>query len=1139
MFKCAGKKEKLITQIMSKFRKILAAFLVVATLTAGSPAFAVTIEELLAQITALQAQITSLQGGDSGSGYAGMLTKTLKQGMSDAEVTILQKGLAMDTAVYPQALVTGYFGPLTYAAVVKFQEKYASEILSSWGLTKGTGLVGSTTRAKFNALYGSSMPASTPTPGVSPAPAGSVSVAISPVSPGATTLIADSTTAEGAQALASVAAFRFTAPASGAVKVTSMRVNRTGVSSDADISNMYLYVDGVRVGEAPSISTGYFTFTNSSGLFTVSAGSYKDVVVKIDLANGTTSGKTMQFGLMAASDVSSDAASIAGTFPMSGNVMSTAQVSDLGRITIQSAIPSSNGTVDAGVTDYEVFRFSAVASDQPQKVSYMRFSLIGTADYDALQNLKLYVDGVQVGSTMAMMSTDKSVAFDLSGAPLAFTSGQTKTVSLRADVVKGSGRSFYFQVGQSADFVAMDTTYNVYLKTNQANVWSLFKAAGTTTINEGSIVVTRSTASPTGPLSLNATNMEIARFDVKAVGEDIRVSSLLASVDDSANLIVSNLKVLVEGSQLGSTVSAPVDAAINTFSGNYTFPAGVTKTVTIVADLTGTLTTSSVITATLEDNNTSNGVKLTSGASLDVPSSDQSGNAISISSGSLAATKNPSIANITTVISAQNIVLGSWMITAPAEQAIRINSVTVEDNGAEGLGNAFSNLTLWVGSTQYGQTISSPSTTTGGDNVFNFSTGLQISAGQSIQVDLKGNVLSSASTSIWESDASDAASISSIDATGLTTNSAVTYGSGEVAGQIIDVTSGATLTIANEASPTMSDSTYIVAGDTSQTMAAWKFTASNAEDVSVTRVKVFESGAISGEDNPGNLKNIKLYVDGVPVGSTVPAFTISTATSATNGWTMDYALFENSNGLFTVSKNSSKTVVVKADATDNTNAVFEVDGSHQRFSLQVTDGAATSITNVSAKGSTSSQYVTLESGSSATNELNGNYMALVKTKPTLAYVAPSSSTLTPGTMEVFRFKITADSHESVVFNTNHVIRLTVLAGKTATGTVTLKNASTGTIYASSTANSLASAATISFAFDVNTLTIGAGGTTELVVEANLSAFTATGDAFQVRLDNAAADFSWSDNTTSAVIEEANFVGIGLPMTGGVFVKPGA
>ena len=53
-----------------------------------------------------------------------------------------------------EGLVTGYFGPLTLAAVKRFQQKYWQEILSPWGLTKDqpTGFVGKSTRAKINQL---------------------------------------------------------------------------------------------------------------------------------------------------------------------------------------------------------------------------------------------------------------------------------------------------------------------------------------------------------------------------------------------------------------------------------------------------------------------------------------------------------------------------------------------------------------------------------------------------------------------------------------------------------------------------------------------------------------------------------------------------------------------------------------------------------------------------------------------------------------------------------------------------------------------------------------------------------------------------------------------------------------------------
>jgi len=71
---------------------------------------------------------------------------------SGNEVTQLQKCLAQFPDVYPEGDITGYFGSLTKAAVIRFQEKYASEVLAPYGLTQGTGQVKTSTRAKLNEL---------------------------------------------------------------------------------------------------------------------------------------------------------------------------------------------------------------------------------------------------------------------------------------------------------------------------------------------------------------------------------------------------------------------------------------------------------------------------------------------------------------------------------------------------------------------------------------------------------------------------------------------------------------------------------------------------------------------------------------------------------------------------------------------------------------------------------------------------------------------------------------------------------------------------------------------------------------------------------------------------------------------------
>jgi len=82
------------------------------------------------------------------------ITTDLRFGDHGDEIKLLQTWLAKDEKVYPEGITSGWFGPLTRAAVTRFQEKYASEILTIQGLTRGTGIVDALTRKKLNELYG-------------------------------------------------------------------------------------------------------------------------------------------------------------------------------------------------------------------------------------------------------------------------------------------------------------------------------------------------------------------------------------------------------------------------------------------------------------------------------------------------------------------------------------------------------------------------------------------------------------------------------------------------------------------------------------------------------------------------------------------------------------------------------------------------------------------------------------------------------------------------------------------------------------------------------------------------------------------------------------------------------------------------
>jgi len=120
------------------------------------------IQQLLEQIEYLKKQIADLivkQGGTINqdgvsSGSCPQISNNLYFGMTaNSQVTCLQQFLKNQGAdIYPEGLVTGYFGNLTRLAVKRFQEKYASEILTPLGLSSGTGYVGLRTRAKINLI---------------------------------------------------------------------------------------------------------------------------------------------------------------------------------------------------------------------------------------------------------------------------------------------------------------------------------------------------------------------------------------------------------------------------------------------------------------------------------------------------------------------------------------------------------------------------------------------------------------------------------------------------------------------------------------------------------------------------------------------------------------------------------------------------------------------------------------------------------------------------------------------------------------------------------------------------------------------------------------------------------------------------
>ena len=128
------------------------------------------INTLLQQIQSLQSQLNTLQGQTQPPITTPPIpplptiptsclnfTYNLYLGSTDSqtngEVSALQKFLAQDSSIYPEGLITGYFGPATEKAVQRWQAK--NNIVSSGSPdTTGYGVVGSKTRAAIRKSCG-------------------------------------------------------------------------------------------------------------------------------------------------------------------------------------------------------------------------------------------------------------------------------------------------------------------------------------------------------------------------------------------------------------------------------------------------------------------------------------------------------------------------------------------------------------------------------------------------------------------------------------------------------------------------------------------------------------------------------------------------------------------------------------------------------------------------------------------------------------------------------------------------------------------------------------------------------------------------------------------------------------------------
>jgi len=805
------------------------------------------IVQMLGSSSTTTTTTTTTTGTISGIPAGFTFTTNLAQGSTGNDVKYLQILLNSDTAtsVGNAGSETSYFGSMTKAAVVKFQNKYANEVLAPYGLAAGTGFFGSSSRAKANALLGAGISTGTlpagctsstgfsTTTGQSCAgtvtlPAGCTSSSNyssttgQPCGTGTTVVtgaftvgLASNNPVSGTfvqgQAIADLAHYTFSNGTATPVVVTSVTLDRIGISADSTLANVYLFDGTTRLTDAASVSTGKITFNATSGIFTVPANSTVTIIVKSDLA-ASSNGQTIGVALSAV--VSNG--TLSSTLPIAGNLHNIASAT-LATVAVSGVLPA-NTTTDP-VAGVRIWESTFTVGNRNVNFTKLALKQINSIDKADISNFQLLVDGTVV-STVASLDANGYVTFTFDKV---LTTG-SRNVKVLADINGGSSRYVQMSLRNKADIEVKDSEYGVYVSAT-----GLPATAGYLQVNSGVFTITTDNGSLPYTIANNSSNVLIGKWKFKASGEAVKVETLTAGITytdadaNNTNATLRNGKIMINGAQAGSTATLSDLAAGTAYTVNYTFQPGVETTVELYADIfdndgTSAIESGDTITGKLITGS-ANGTRQVSLGTINVPTGEKTASALIVTTGSatLAATSN--YGTQTTVLPQTAFKIGSWTMVGGTAEDINISNLSFDINSVTNATFTYEDLAdmyivYQVGSNTAVTSSTKPTPT----NVNNdFPVSFTLPRTQTATITLYSSILAGGVTAL-----DSARAVLTVTGTGAQSGAAAAFG-GAVNGQTI-VAANASLTVTRDAS---SPAAALLASNTTVKTVSYKFEAIN------------------------------------------------------------------------------------------------------------------------------------------------------------------------------------------------------------------------------------------------------------------------------------------------------------------------
>jgi hypothetical protein len=1003
------------------------------------------IQSLLAQIATLQAQLASMQGSTATttSSVSCNFTRSLTMGSKGDDVKCLQKylnsaghQLASSGAGSPGNETT-YFGSITKAGVIKWQNANASTVLAPVGLSVGTGYFGPSSRSAYASMVASSpgTPGTPSTPGAG-VPSGSLTYSLAADNP------ASSNIPKGA----SEVTFMKLA-VSGSGTVDSLKFKRTGLGATADFvsSGVKLYEGSTRLTTGKSVNgtSHEVIFPNLkldvSGLRTISLTS--------DISSSATAGNINAFELI---EINGEALAS----PIKGNSMNIGGAS-VGTVTVAKvgSQPSNPtvGEVGAKITEFKV----TAGTVEDVEVRRIVLTDTGSITNGYLTNLVMKQAGNVVATTAGVTGRDMFV-FELDS-PF--------------KVLKGQNRSFEV-FGDISPLAKKDDTVDLYMDlTNDAHVTGLTYGYGVTVTNSFTSSLNHSALTLQGAeitITFNGPNardiakdaQDVTLFDfsiatknnveIKSIGLLTSTTGLTASTEGFADF------KLVDAAT-GAAVTTSVDIANNTSS---------TQTFTDVINIAAGTTRRFLATADVDTNNPADSsikVTLTQFAGTDIRNLDNNqdvaiadivpnakivGNAQTVQTPGLALTLagSPPAHNI--VGGNTNEKLLGFNLKASSgdikvtQVAISVDAGTGTDAQAQ---NDLRTIGLYVDNQLISEKKNLSSITSANQATFS-QVNYTVPDGQTKTVEVRADLVATDATSanVYF------AYLTNTDVTATDTDGNSVTPSGTNINGSVGSAGSITVTVATpsiqivKVNNTVTEAGVLTPGE--QTLAQWDFFAKESEaQINKLRIGVASTTTIDASSHDSlaqEVKEIRLYDGSTLLGSGVPA---------ASGTDAGVIKLENSSGIVTIPANTVKQLTVKAVLGDC------ADSSCSSYTLMGLSGQSTSTDDLVAFIATSTNFeavsgnTTITSITSSDGQEVGNVKRLYKSFPTITVSSPSSSILSTGEVEALKFTIAADSSGDIEVGRLEINVVTAIASITA-DTVTIRSGGVDIAESSTIAN---------------------------------------------------------------------------------------